>query len=121
MVKISDAEMEVMKVIWRKKEVTSYEIINELHGHKWNDNTIRTLINRLISKKAVGISKKEGKTYTYVPLVNEEDYKVKKMKNVIKQLYDGSFNEMLLNFIDNNEVSKAELKDLVNEIQSKIK
>jgi len=121
MIKISDAEMEVMKVIWNKKEVTSQEIINQLEGHDWNDNTVRTLINRLISKKAVGISKKEGKTYTYVSLVNENDYKVKKMKNVIKQLYNGSFNEMLLNFIDSNEITKNELKELMNEINEKMK
>ena len=121
MIKISDAEMEVMQIIWEKKEVTSLQIIKQLNGHNWNDNTIRTLISRLINKKAVGISKKEGKTYTYVPLIKENEYKAKKTKNLIKQLYHGSVNEMLLNFVDTNEMSKSELKMLMNEIEEKIK
>lgn len=121
MVKISDAEIEVMKIIWEKKEVTSMEIIKGLDGHKWNDNTIRTLISRLIAKKAVGISKREGKTYTYVPLIKENEYKAKKMKSVIKQLHGGSMDEMLLNFVDSNEMSKNELKSLMKLIEDKIK
>ena len=121
MVRISDAEMEVMKVIWKKKEVTSLEIINSLKAHNWNDNTVRTLINRLIMKKAVGISKKEGKTYTYVPIVKEDEYKVKRTKNFVKQLYDGSLNEMVLSFMDHNEISKNDLKVLLDEIESKLK
>ena len=121
MVKISDAEIEVMKVIWEKKEVTSLEIIKELESRNWNDNTIRTLITRLITKKAVGISKKEGKTYTYVPLVKEGEYKVKKTKSLLKQLYHGSLDEMLLNFVDSNEMSKSELKNLIHQIEEKIK
>ena len=60
MVRISDAELEVMKVIWEEKEITSIEIIRKLDSNKWNNNTVRTLINRLIIKKAVGISQKNG-------------------------------------------------------------
>ena len=121
MIKISDAEIEVMKVIWEKKEVTSLEIIQKLDDHNWNDNTIRTLINRLIAKKAVGIAKKEGKTYTYVPLIKEDGYKAKRTSSLIKQLHHGSLNEMLLNFVDSNELSKSELKNLLQEIEEKIK
>ncbi len=121
MIKISDAEIEVMKIIWKRKQVTSLEIIQELEGHNWNDNTIRTLISRLIAKKAVGISKKKGKTYTYVPLIKENEYKAKKMKSIITQLYHGALDEMLLNFVDANEMSKSELKSLLQQIEDKIK
>lgn len=119
MVRISDAELEVMKIVWEKREVTSLEIIKELKNFNWNDNTVRTLINRLIQKKAVGISKKEGKTYTYVPLIRENEYKIKRSKNFIKQLYHGSVREMLLNFVDNNELSSDELKSVLDEIDKK--
>ena len=121
MVRISDAELEVMKVVWEKKEVTSIEIIKQLDDFNWNDNTVRTLINRLISKKAVGISKKEGKTYTYVPLIRENEYKLKRSKNFIKQFYNGSVNDMLVNFVDNNEISKDQLQSLIDRIDNKIK
>ena len=121
MVRISDAELEVMKIIWEKGEVTSLEIIKRLDYCKWNDNTIRTLINRLIAKKAVGISKKEGKTYTYVPLIKENEYRAKRTKGFIGQFYHGSVNEMLLNFVEENEVSKNDLQFLIDKIDEKKK
>ena len=121
MVKISDAELEVMKVIWEKKEVTSSEIINELKHCNWNDNTVRTLINRLIAKRAVGIAKREGKTYTYVPLIKENEYKLKRSKKFIKQIYNGSINDMILNFIDNKELSKSELDNIISSIDKETK
>lgn len=121
MVRISDAELKVMKIVWRKKEVTSLEIINGLKDNKWSDNTVRTLINRLILKKAVGISKKEGKTYTYIPLIKENEYKIKKSMNFIEQLYDGSINDMILNFIDNKKIARNDLQELLDRIDKKIK
>lgn len=119
MVKISDAELEVMKIIWEEREVTSLEIIQKLEHRNWNDNTIRTLINRLIIKKAVGISKREGKTYTYVPLIKENEYKMKRSRNFIKQFYNGSVNDMLLNFVDSNEISDKELNFLLDRVNKK--
>ncbi len=119
MIRISDAEIEVMKIIWEEGEVTSLEIINKLKNFNWNDNTIRTLINRLIVKKAVGISKKEGKTYTYVPLIRENEYKIKRSKNFIKQFYNGSVQNMLLNFVECNEISRNELQFLIDRIDEK--
>ena len=121
MIKISDAELEVMKVIWGRKETTSLEIIKELEHCNWNDNTIRTLINRLIAKKAVGISKKEGKTYTYVHLIKQDEYKLKRSRNFVKQLFNGSIHDMILNFIDNDELSKEDLQDLMNKVNEKKK
>lgn len=121
MIKISDAEIEVMKVIWEKGEVTSLEIINELKDFNWNDNTVRTLINRLISKKAVGVANKNAKAYTYVPLIKENEYKTKRSMNFVKQFFHGSVNEMILNFVDNNELTKEDLDYLRGEVDKKVK
>lgn len=119
MVKISDAELRVMKVIWDRKEVTSLEIIEELEYCNWNNNTIRTLINRLIEKRAIGIAKKEGKIYTYVPLIKENEYKRKRSRGFISQFYNGSMNQLLVNFVKNNEISKNDLESLIDKIDKK--
>lgn len=97
MVRISEAEFEVMKVIWEKKETTSIEIINILKekGVTWNFNTIRTLIKRLLKKEAIKIKEKKGKTYTYIPVVEEKEYNAE----VIKKYIDTSFNGSVLEFI----------------------
>lgn len=113
MIRISDAELEVLKVIWQLKESTSLEIIEQLQHCNWNANTVRTLINRLIAKKAIGISKKTGKTYKYVPLVNEKFYKQKRSKQFIDQIYNGSVTDMLLNFVEAGELSRNELEKMI--------
>ena len=94
--KISDAELKVMQVIWNKKKVTSAEIIKELEECKWSDNTIRTLITRLVTKKAVEIGKKTGKTYEYIPLIDEKRYKAEIFQKNLNCLFNGSISECLI-------------------------
>ncbi len=113
MIKISNAELEVLKVIWQLKEATSLEIIKHLQHCNWNANTIRTLINRLITKKAIGISKREGKTYTYVPLIDEKLYKQKRAKQFIDQFHNGSVRDMLLTFVESGDLSRDELEKMM--------
>ena len=98
MKKISDAELEVLKIIWRKEKVISLDIINELEEFNWNNNTVRTLIKRLLEKEAIEIIEKNGKSFTYVAKINEEEYKFEKTKNLLNQLYDGDINKLIENY-----------------------
>lgn len=96
MVKISEAELEVMKIVWKKEGITSNEIINELIDKKWTDNTVRTLIIRLVEKKAIGISGKlNDRTYIYTALVKEKAYKKYVCQKLLKQLFNNSIEEMI--------------------------
>lgn len=119
MPRISDAELEVMKVIWEEREVTSLEIIKRLKYCNWGDNTIRTLINRLVSKKAVGISKKEGKTYFYVPLIKKSAYRDKQMGKFIKQFFNNSFSEFLKFIFQKYSVNKKRKRYFMKKYKGK--
>lgn len=116
MVRISDSELEVMKVIWEKKETTSVEIIEALKDFNWNFNTTRTLIKRLLVKGAIEIVKKEGKTYTYRSAIDENEYKNFVTKALLKKLYNDSLVEFALDYCKNGEVSKREVKQVIREI-----
>ena len=71
--KISDAEWKVMKVLWSKSPIPSNDVIQTLENHmEWSPKTIRTLINRLVQKNAIGVNT-EGKVYTYFPIVQEDE------------------------------------------------
>ena len=72
--KISDSELEVMRVLWSiKQAATLAEIRKTLSANsEWEDSTIKTLLRRLHSK---GVLKQEkSDVYYYTPLVSEEDY-----------------------------------------------
>lgn len=110
--KISDSEWEVMKVIWSKNEVTSNEIIEELKEKKiWKNTTIKSLINRLLKKEAIGF-KKDGKEYIYYPLVSEKECIREESKSFLQKVFNGSINEMMLNLVNNKELSESEIKKL---------
>ena len=86
MVKLSDSELEVMNVIWRKDKITSIEIIQALNNTAWNKNTIRTFIRRLLEKKAITICRKEGKQYFYRANIDKEAY-IQQMSNEFVEKY----------------------------------
>ena len=70
--KISESEWAVMKALWKKSPLTANEIVETLtKKSEWKKETVRTFINRLVQKKAIGFEKK-GREYHYFPLVGEE-------------------------------------------------
>ena len=98
MKKISDSELEVLKIIWEKGKVNSLDIIIQLEEFNWNNNTIRTLIKRLLEKDAIEIVEKNGKSFSYSAKISQEEYKFEKTKNLLKQLHDGDINNLIKNY-----------------------
>ncbi|GAA0083946.1 BlaI/MecI/CopY family transcriptional regulator [Clostridium sp. CTA-7] len=110
--RISDAEWEVMKIIWRLEEVTSSEVIDNLKDKQnWKNTTIKSLISRLLNKEAIGF-KKVGKEYFYFPLVSEEECIKEEMESFLNKVFNGSLNSMLLSFIKSNNLTEEEIREL---------
>ena len=111
---ISEAELEVMQVLWAKGESTSLEIISEVKKKKeWKNNTIMTLVSRLVNKEFVDVIREDKSLLVYKPKVSEYDYKSKETNNFIEKLYNGSINNMLVAFAKSKKLSKKDLEDLI--------
>lgn len=117
--RISDAELEVMKVIWIKNEATSSEIIEGLKDFKWSYNTIRTMISRLEKKGAIKVLKKTGKVYTYKSMVDESKYKNEITMDLIKKLYKNSVKNFIVEYCVANKIDVKEIEDVIKEIEKK--
>ena len=90
--RISDAEMEIMRIIWKKEEpVTSAEIQADLEasGKEWKINTILTFLSRL-TEKGILSSKKKGRSNQYTALVSEEEYKHRETLSFLNTVHGGS-------------------------------
>ncbi len=97
--RISEAEWEVMKVFWKKSPRTANEIVRTLSGKTpWKRETIRTLINRLVQKKALGFEKK-GRQYYYSAMVKEAECVREQTKTFLKRFHGGSIEPMLTHFV----------------------
>ncbi len=117
---ITDAEYVIMKVLWENEPCTSGEIVEEVSKEQeWNDKTIRTLINRLISKGAVKAEKTNSKAFIYSSLVSKKDYIKVENSNFINKLYGGSIKLMLASFVENNKLSKEEIQNLKDILEGK--
>ncbi|MBC8059367.1 MAG: BlaI/MecI/CopY family transcriptional regulator [Clostridiaceae bacterium] len=110
--KISEAEWQVMKVLWDKAPLTSSQIVEILKPHtKWSATTIYTLISRLVNKKAVRIEEGSTPNLCY-PIISKEECSQKEYKTFLKKVYNGSLNLMLLNIIEDHALSNEEIDEL---------
>ncbi|TVX86831.1 BlaI/MecI/CopY family transcriptional regulator [Paenibacillus agilis] len=116
---ISDAEWEVMKVLWAGSPRTSAEIIDALAKPKeWSPKTIRTLLSRLVQKEVITFKQESNRSYSYYPLVTEDECVREVTNSLLQRLYGGAIKPLLVNFINERKLSSediAELKQLLDE------
>lgn len=110
--KISDAEYEVMKVIWSHTPISTNEVTEKLSNTtSWSPKTIHTLLNRLVKKKAITYNK-ESRVFVYTPLITQEEYLNHKSKIFLNQYFDGNLSSLMNNYIHSKKVSDEELSKL---------
>ena len=111
-ISIGDAELEIMKVIWKAKEpITSLDIGKEVEDRGWKKTTIATFLTRLVEKGALS-AEKQGKLYYYTPLITEKEYRKSQTKNLIKTLYNGSVRDFAVSFFEEQKLSDDDIKEL---------
>jgi BlaI family penicillinase repressor len=110
-VKISDAEWQVMNVVWARSPVTGGEVI-EAVGERcaWRPRTIRTLIDRLVVKGALKVLA-DGKR-RFVPAVSQEDCVRSESRSFMDRVFGGEPASMLLHMIQEAKLTDDEIDRL---------
>lgn len=109
---ISEAEYEVMRIVWQDAPISTNEIVERLEKTtSWNPKTIQTLIKRLVTKRALTYEK-EGRMFVYTPLVAENEYVSQESSSFLKKYYNGNISAMLSAFLDNDKLSASDIDDL---------
>ena len=89
MPKISDAEMEIMKVIWNNKNpLTSKQIIALISNNQWKTTTVLTLLSRLVDKGFLK-TERQGRNYLYSYILSHKEYNKLCSKKFINEFYQG--------------------------------
>ena len=115
-ISISEAEWEVMEVLWTEAPISSRHIIEKLGNHGWKPTTIRTLLSRLVKKNFAGFIEGDY-AYTYHPLIERSELVGTEAENMLKKLYNGNLSSMVAGFIKKNKLSdkdKDELRELLD-------
>jgi len=117
--KISEAEWEIMKLIWKSNPLTSEEIIHSLSDAKiWSPQTIKTFITRLIKKGALGFERR-GRTYYYYPLLSEAECVKSENDFFLKKVYNGALNMLLTRVLEEEDLSLEQIEELENILKDK--
>ena len=111
-VKISESEWRVCKVLWRKSPLTANEIVAQLgDSSDWSPRTIKTMLNRLIKKGALGY-KSIGREYHYFPRISEEECVASHTRSFVERVFGGEAGAMVAAFIKQQRLSEREIAEL---------
>lgn len=109
---ISEAEFEVMKIVWKYAPINTNEVTEKLtQTTNWSPKTIQTMLKRLVAKKALTYEK-QSRVFVYTPLVKEEEYIRQESNSFLKRYYDGNIASMLASYLEDDKLSDTEINTL---------
>ena len=119
---ISEAESQVMALLWRSAPQGSEELVAALQPDTaWHENTVRTLLNRLVRKGAVR-AEREGRRYLYSPVLTREQWQAHESRNLLDRVFGGKVAPLLAHFSRSEKLNAkdvAELRKLVDQLEKK--
>ncbi|KFN41628.1 BlaI/MecI/CopY family transcriptional regulator [Arenimonas metalli] len=109
---ISEAESVVMEVLWRGSPRSSEEVIAELaRDQDWQVSTIKTLLGRLVKKGAVKAAK-DGRRFSYSPVLTREAWVRGQSSNLLDRLFDGRLAPLIAHFTESHKLSRKDIADV---------
>ena len=118
--RLTKAEEEIMLVLWKLKEATIREVMNELKEPDTPYTTVSTVV-RVLEKKAFVGHRAVGTTYLYHPLLEKKDYLKGYLSGIVSNYFDGSFSRLAAFFAKENDLNLGELHGLIGEIETELK
>ncbi|QJD94281.1 BlaI/MecI/CopY family transcriptional regulator [Duganella dendranthematis] len=109
---ISDAESQVMEVLWSGSPRTAEDVVAALSDQQaWQVATIKTLLNRLLKKGAVRAAK-DGRRFLYSPLLTRDQWLVTESGGMVQRLFGGRIAPLVAHFGRHGKLSADDLEDL---------
>ena len=118
---ITDAEWEIMRVVWANSEVTSKFVAKVLcEKMNWKQTTIKTLLNRLLEKNI--LKKREiGNKYIYSTDFTEKEVANSYILGTFDKICKTKVGEMIGKVIENSELSFDDLDLILKAVKEKRK
>lgn len=118
-VTISEAEWEIMRVVWANVSVTSREVIDILEDKMaWKESTIKTLIGRLVDKEVLE-TKKEGRKFIYTANINEAETVKSYSEDILSRVCNKHNGLVISQFIKEAQLSTSDIEELIKMLEDK--
>ena len=117
---LSKSEQRVLEVLWGENPLTVGQVIERLQGRSgWHENTIKTLLTRLVEKKAAA-RVRDGGRFFYRPLLSRDAMLTKESEGLLKRFFDGQMAPLIAHFADKRKLSKRDI-EAIEKILAEIK
>jgi BlaI family penicillinase repressor len=116
-VSISEAESVVMEVLWLRSPIATEDVMAALEPNgKWQEATVKTLLNRLLKKGAVR-ARKDGRRYLYSPVLTRKEWLSIESTGFLNRLFGGRVAPLVAHFSTQRKLSRKDVADLKRLIQ----
>lgn len=111
-VQISDAEWDVMEVVWATEACAAAHVIAQLSAtHDWNHRTVRTLLARLVEKGALEYEV-DGPRYIYRAVVSRQECVRQESRTFAEKVFGGNLTELLVHFVKDAPLGPDEIAEI---------
>ncbi len=111
-INIGEGELEIMKVIWKAdKPIGSTAIGKAVEEKGWKRTTIATFLVHLVDKGAIA-AERRGKAWYYTPLLTEREYRKSQVKNLVKNVFEGSARNLIVSLFEEKALSDSDIEEL---------
>ncbi|MCT2558208.1 BlaI/MecI/CopY family transcriptional regulator [Tsuneonella sp. YG55] len=118
--RISEAEHAVMEALWDKSPLTAAEVCDRVcETRVWSMPTVKTLLGRLVAKKAVA-TEPDGRRFLYSPLVERTEYLGRESRRLVDRLFGGRAAPLIAHLAESEALSAddlAEIEELLRELR----
>ena len=114
---LTDGELGLMRVLWDKGEATVGEVVDALNRRpKPAYNSVLTLL-RIMEKKGYVSHRKDGRAFVFLPRIARADASRSALKTLMNRFFEGSPRLLMLNLLDDAELSPEALKQLKQRLE----
>lgn len=117
--RITEAESQVMEALWRNSPLSADQIVADVTARQpWGEATVKTLINRLLKKKALKSERVDGR-HQYRPLVDRAAYVQAESQSLLDRLFGGELSPLVAHFANQRALKPEEvarLRKLIEEL-----
>jgi BlaI family penicillinase repressor len=110
---IAESEWSIMEALWEASPQTASEVTKTLRPTtNWAENTVRTLLTRLVEKGALKTGENASGTRTYLPAVKREACVRAEGESFMQRMFGGAAKPLLVHFAQNSKLTAEEVKEL---------
>jgi predicted transcriptional regulator len=110
-----------MQIFWARGALPTEEVVAALESRqKWQESTVKTLLNRLLNKGALR-ARKDNRRYVYSPVLTQDEWLSTESHGFVDRLFGGRVAPLVSYFSQHKKLTKKDIEDLkqlIKEIDS---